>query len=640
MNATQRIRLGLLLTNLKLGGRFSFRTFVNDKDYPKDPDPKNWRTIHGSKVHLTNGKIDGGAGEKFQGNEWHGKVAHGSNSHFPPKGWVKPPPPPKEPPKAPEPDPFTPEVVSLPKKQAKVGLPGLGTHYANMLKGSYKNASPEVKSGVDEAFKQAKKMHSSKAQQGVFIDQLGIDNTSDAELAQKVFEAAKNKQITPLAAKNVMAALAAKKHSLVTNSLKKEMGMQGSAAAPAATPPAAKNETTSTNAFVAQGIVKQMDIAGSKEEQKSILMAAGLTKSQASEVISDYDTDKFTGNNDAVKTLEYFLNSNKKTSPTTSPTIKTAKSKIDLTKVKEQSQHWDDMDEDDQSKYLQDLSGKFNIPTEKAALLMNLLQKPGFTDTKAEEKIKEWGGSVTQGVYKTPKNFNPHDYSESAIGWKLPKDTMMPFKKSSDSEFKNYEIHSDADCMSMTKPQLTSVWRYTAGSEHIRDWLVYGKADTSWKDDDKEYKYKNKNWDNPYKNGMTGAAIQKVADDISKGLKKIDHPDMIVNRKCSLMDWATKDNPKGVSFEDLLQMAKTGEVFENKAFLSTSPMQGSTYGDSSACRHIYVPKKAVGGYIASVSEYKSEKEFLLDKKTKTRIMKVEKDKKGTIHIYEEVVLDD
>lgn len=36
--------------------------------WPKDPDPKNWRTIEGTHVHLKNGKIDGGAGGKFNGH--------------------------------------------------------------------------------------------------------------------------------------------------------------------------------------------------------------------------------------------------------------------------------------------------------------------------------------------------------------------------------------------------------------------------------------------------------------------------------------------------------------------------------------------------------------------------------------------
>lgn len=37
-------------------------------DYQKDPNPENWRTIKGAKVHIDeNGKIDGGAGGKFNG---------------------------------------------------------------------------------------------------------------------------------------------------------------------------------------------------------------------------------------------------------------------------------------------------------------------------------------------------------------------------------------------------------------------------------------------------------------------------------------------------------------------------------------------------------------------------------------------
>lgn len=43
-----------------------------DKIYPRDPNPEHWRTINGSKVHLTNGKIDGGAGGRFLGNTWTG----------------------------------------------------------------------------------------------------------------------------------------------------------------------------------------------------------------------------------------------------------------------------------------------------------------------------------------------------------------------------------------------------------------------------------------------------------------------------------------------------------------------------------------------------------------------------------------
>ena len=76
MNALQKILMGLLLAKIKLGG-------VYTRDWEKDPNPENWRTINGSHVHLVNGKIDGGAGGKFKGNNWTGQKAHGSNSFFP-----------------------------------------------------------------------------------------------------------------------------------------------------------------------------------------------------------------------------------------------------------------------------------------------------------------------------------------------------------------------------------------------------------------------------------------------------------------------------------------------------------------------------------------------------------------------------
>lgn len=47
-------------------------------DYQKDPNPDNWVTMKGSHVHLENGKIDGGAGGKFNGQSYKGtkKQAH------------------------------------------------------------------------------------------------------------------------------------------------------------------------------------------------------------------------------------------------------------------------------------------------------------------------------------------------------------------------------------------------------------------------------------------------------------------------------------------------------------------------------------------------------------------------------------
>ena len=51
-------------------------------DYNKDPNPDNWVTMKGSHVHLENGKIDGGAGGKFNGQSYKGskKQAHAGKS--------------------------------------------------------------------------------------------------------------------------------------------------------------------------------------------------------------------------------------------------------------------------------------------------------------------------------------------------------------------------------------------------------------------------------------------------------------------------------------------------------------------------------------------------------------------------------
>jgi hypothetical protein len=47
-------------------------------DYEKDPNPDNWITIKGTHTHLENGKINGGAGGKFNGRGYTGtkKQAH------------------------------------------------------------------------------------------------------------------------------------------------------------------------------------------------------------------------------------------------------------------------------------------------------------------------------------------------------------------------------------------------------------------------------------------------------------------------------------------------------------------------------------------------------------------------------------
>ena len=76
MNAAQfqKIRLGLLCANIKLG-----KITMDEYSGPKDPNPENWRTISGAHVYLENGRIDGGAGGKFSGNNWVGKEMHASD---------------------------------------------------------------------------------------------------------------------------------------------------------------------------------------------------------------------------------------------------------------------------------------------------------------------------------------------------------------------------------------------------------------------------------------------------------------------------------------------------------------------------------------------------------------------------------
>ena len=70
MNLAQKIRWAGLKASINI------YKLTMDASYPKDPNPENWRTIQGAKVHLSEGKIDGGAGGKFHGKSWTGKKAH------------------------------------------------------------------------------------------------------------------------------------------------------------------------------------------------------------------------------------------------------------------------------------------------------------------------------------------------------------------------------------------------------------------------------------------------------------------------------------------------------------------------------------------------------------------------------------
>lgn len=722
MTLAQRIRLGLLCAKLKLEN-----VFTTDKDYPKDPDPENWRTINGSHVHLTNGKIDGGAGGKFKANAWVGKKSHGHNSFFPQhqmtyktskpykaasvsaqagsagaseaktvaqlaskskaasigeaaqtsaiasmaeymkkkKAEAAAPAAPPSAPPAPEPEEAAvPFGSPAPAPSTASEKPPIGI--INTMKGTFKNSSKEVQTDVSNFLKSG-----DINELPVFPN--GVDMLND-ELCQKAYNAWKSKIITKTAAQNIVAKAVGNPNSLFVKLAAESWGDVPAPAAPAKTktakPKASKPATTESTMpksdadAKAKEIISKMD-SSPEHEHDTILEKVGLSSNEKEAVMLDYEMDMMNGSNNAEKTLKKILS--KKDGTTAGQPSTPAVTYNDLSSS-----------EKDVIDYVKSAVAtgntpeqikKYYIPTVKqefvemaVALTKEYVKNPTATAQKdlhdklaqiykgkykaSKEDLAVWkawkNGGTTAGGASTPSaNFNPYDFSEAAVGWKLPKGTQMSFKDSNGADFKAYKTANETACKKMTKKQLAAVWRYTAGSTHLRDWLVYGKTDSWYTDSGNDtYKYGPMGWTNPYKNGMTGDALQKAADAISAGLKKVKHPDIIVNRNCSLMDWATADNPGGVTFKDLQDMAAIGEVFENKAFISATPLEKSVYGNSQARRHIFVPKKANGAFINSVSEYDHENEFLLDKNTKTRIIKVEKDKSGTIHVYEEVVLDD
>lgn len=61
---------------------------TDTKGYPDDKDPAHWRTINHAKVHVdAGGRIDGGAGKKFDGAEWKSaKHPHRPETYTKPKG--------------------------------------------------------------------------------------------------------------------------------------------------------------------------------------------------------------------------------------------------------------------------------------------------------------------------------------------------------------------------------------------------------------------------------------------------------------------------------------------------------------------------------------------------------------------------
>lgn len=450
-NKLKRIAIGLMALSMRLDAYAIQRGLTMDAAHPKDPDPKNWRTINGSKVHLTEGKIDGGAGGKFTGKEWTGKTKH----EFTPKGKAK---------------------QEAPKSAVK----------------------PEAK-------KTAAAYAPKKMDEHAYTNLSSIDQKDIATLA----------------------ALASFKY---------------------------KTDFDDPTISVLKGEIKKNNNLNDDEMQ-------GVK--QAYEDLQNGKIDETTFKN-AVASIAYY-GVNVPSSPKPAAALQP-----------------------------------------KAQTQIVAQPKPGQLQTKGLAKIELT--KETTGI-STPKG---------TLGLYAAPD----WKGVIDPCFKNFEEkYGKQQIAKFTKDEREAVYQYTQTWIHLRDYLCYGTTAS-------------------LKIECTKESLQRDVGLISSGLSKMEHPNMWVKRGGSLKDWATKGNFDGATFEDLQRMQKEGTVFTNASFLSTNPSERVTYGDQSVVRHFFVPKKAKGGYIRDASAHNEELEFLLDKGTKTRIMKVEKDKYGNIVTYEEVVLDD
>jgi hypothetical protein len=509
----------------------------------------------------------------------------------------------KKPPVAPEPEedvPFGgPEPSNEPPEKVAKAL-------INKLQKKYADQSQEYKEAIDKALKALAKG-----------DEEPMSHLLDADLTPKGQEQVwdqistaaklmKAKKITPLAAKNIVAAAIGNPG----NPALVKLGEIWKANPPDTSPKKAANpidELKAIHSAHGEDFKKKYKAFMNKHKLEPTQMMA-LTEAIEVGGIPEKDIleslAKYKAENKAAAKPKAVAKAEKEKGPSLSDQLK----EIDKAKGIEHTKKY------------QEFKDKHKLEGLQVQVLKHQANQ-GATEEQLQKILND---------YKA-ENEATAKYVQQGAGWppdfKMAKGTQKTFTDSSDADASDFAEKSNAACAKLPKAQKDAIFRYSKGSTHMRDWLVYGKTDPFYKD-------------SYYTAGMTGEAIQKACDKVSAGLKKLKHPPLLIDRKCSLMDWATADNPGGVTFKDLQKMAESGEVFENKAFLSSSVMDGGTYGDDQVVRHMYVPKKAPGGYIKSISNYGHEREFLLDKKTKTRIMKVTKDKSGQIHVYEEVVVDD
>ncbi len=530
-NKLKRIAIGLMALSMRLDAYAIQRGLTMDAAHPKDPDPKNWRTINGSKVHLTEGKIDGGAGGKFTGKEWTGKTKH----EFTPKE------------KATESDPM-PIFNKLPEESQKK----LEHATAHALTAWDPNEDEDsMKASVQKANKLLKEFcvaHGITPAQKDKIKEL-VQELKTGAISPSQFKEGVAKTVNP------SPAYVPKKmdeHAYTNLSSKGQQDIDDLASLAAY-----KQKKTDFDDPVLdflKGKIKKKNNLDDKEMQ-------GVK--HAYEELQNGEIDKTTFKNAVASIAYYGVHVSSSPKPAA-------------------------------------------VPQPKVQTQITAQPKPGQLQTKGLAKIELT--KATTGI-STPKGTLG---LYAAPNWKGVIDPC----------FKNFEEkYGKQQIAKFTKDEHDAVYRYTQTWTHLRDYLCYGTTVSS-------------------AGIYTKEDLQREVDLISAGLSKMEHPNMWVKRGGSLKDWATKENFDGATFEDLQRMQKDGAVFTNASFLSTNPSERVTYGDQSVVRHFFVPKKAKGGYIRDASAHNEELEFLLDKGTKTRIMKVEKDKNGNIVTYEEVVLDD
>jgi hypothetical protein len=249
------------------------------------------------------------------------------------------------------------------------------------------------------------------------------------------------------------------------------------------------------------------------------------------------------------------------------------------------------MDEDEQSKYLKELSSQLNISTEKVSLLMDLLQKPGFTDAKAKKKIKEWGGGgnkpgfedLSATVKKERKAEFDKAYNSPETVW-FSTGTHSQQQKEAQKHFAPIVSKWHA---SMTLAEKNGVIDYTGSSYDSMNNFLRGKTS------------------NPSFNT----------------LEKIKNTDSALAKTKPNKTTLRLRRGVGSSVFDLIKNAPDG-VFIDQGYTSTSPCSKGGFSGNEV--EIIIPKGVgKGAWVDDISSHKGELEYLLPRGAKFQVCNIE-----------------